>query len=66
MDFLFTKQDIFLLLAIVFYAGLTIFQLQKMLFLSQSEQGISPLKSLFFVGRVVIIVPLLLTINCLV
>lgn len=61
MDYLFTQQDTVLLLSFLLYAGLTFVQLQKMVVLGQLGQSISPQRSLWLVGRVVVILPLLWT-----
>jgi hypothetical protein len=63
MDYLFTKQDTVLVLCFLVYAGLTFFQLQKMLVLSKFGQFVSPRKSLWLVARVVLILPLLWTVK---
>ncbi len=63
MNYLFTKQDTVLVLCFLVYAGLTFFQFQKMLVLSQFGQSISPSRSLWLVARVVLILPLLWTVK---
>lgn len=63
MDYLFSKQDTVLLFCILIYIGLTLFQFLKTIILTQIDQPISPKRGLWFVARVVLILPLLWTVK---
>ncbi len=63
MDYLFTKQDTVLLFCVLIYIGITLFQFLKTIITTQLDKSVSPVRGLWFVARVVLILPLLWTVK---
>ncbi len=63
MDYLFTKQDTVLFFCVLIYIGLTLFQFVKTIISTQVDKSTSPVRGLWFVARVVLILPLLWTVR---
>ena len=63
MNYLFTQQYTIVFFCVLIYIGLTLVQFLKTVMATQLDQSISPEKSLWFVARVVFILPLLWTVK---